>query len=179
MRSATVPAKSLRRFGRNADHHPANGERCSLSARMRSVTLTPPSKPDGHSRPLRAARRTRAEQALKSRPLRKARRTRTSAATLAGGARPRSERTPSYPADVFPLRRAEEATTLAKGTEMSDDGRQQSSTAVRRADGLATSAALGTLFSNQNQYSARANPNATRRCFDKPTAPSGFRLSPE
>ena len=49
MRSATVPAKSLRRFGRNADHHPANGERCSLSARMRSVTLTPPSKPDGHS----------------------------------------------------------------------------------------------------------------------------------
>ena len=103
---------------------------------------------------------------------RKVRGTRASAATLAGGARTRSERTPSYPADVFPLRRAEEATTLAKGTELSDDGRQQSSTAVRRADGLATSAALGTLFSNQNQYSARANPNATRRCFDKPTAPS-------
>ena len=40
------------------------------------------------------------------------------------GSRQRSERMPSYPADVFPPRRAGEATTLAKRKELSDDGRQ-------------------------------------------------------
>ena len=79
-----------------------------------------------------------------------------------------SER-PLIPADVFPLRRAEEATTLAKRTELSNDGRQ-SSTAVRRADGLATSAALGTLLSNHNQFSARANPKRDAAMLEQPNS---------
>ena len=137
---------------RNADHHPVNGGSCSLRARLRSVTLTPPSKPDGY--PNQFAQRIGRVGAIRESP------------TQGVPVQDPSER-PLIPADVFPLRRAEEATTLAKRTELSNDGRQ-SSTAVRRADGLATSAALGTLSSNHNQFSARANPNATRRCSNIP-----------
>ena len=79
-----------------------------------------------------------------------------------------SER-PLIPADVFPLRRAEEATTLAKRTELSNDGRQ-SSTAVRRADGLATSAALGTLLSNHNQFIRTRKPKRDAAMLEQPNS---------
>ena len=39
-------------------------------------------------------------------------------------------------------------------------------TAVRRADGLATSATLGILLTDTKKSIARADPKPTRRCFD-------------
>ena len=49
-----------------------------------------------------------------------------------------------YPANVFPNRRTEEATALARGTNRAMTGAVLSHHASRRADGLATSAVLDT-----------------------------------
>ena len=98
------------------------------------------------------------------RTLRKARGTRASAATLAGGAHPRSgERTLPWPI----CRRLSASSGgrgyhAAKRTELSNDGRQ---TFKSRPEGrcLATSAALGTLFSTYNQISLHSRKPGSRR----------------
>ena len=70
------------------------------ASRMRRVLRTPP---------------TKASQTDIPRPFREAKGARKSEANFAGDARSRSERMVLYPANVFPHRRAEEATALARG----------------------------------------------------------------
>ena len=101
--SPTVPAKShRRRLKRRAKRgrKPGHGDRCSLRARMRSVTLAPT---------------TIASQTEIPSPFRESKGARTSEASARGmPVQGSGERIP-YPADVYPHRRAGEATALTRG----------------------------------------------------------------
>ena len=73
-----------------------------------------------------------------------------------------SERS-TYPANVFPSRRAEEATAPARGT-IEQQRADEPQIAARRADGLATSEALELL--NDTPTNFRPRKTQTRRGDD-------------
>ena len=114
------------------------------ASRMRRVLRTPPkhNEPDGDLPPQRHSRSGGNPEGNAPNPGCSGENRNPEGSSAGEPVRSRFGRTVFYPANVFPHRRAEEATALVRGTNQAMTGAVLSHHASRRADGLATSAVL-------------------------------------